>query len=118
MHASTGGSRSADGHHAQDHRPRLAELLPGLPRWRVRLRRRVAHRLTNHQPLSEASAMTVPVTDLFSDRVKAAPPAYFPRPTVPIVYDFNSGNPPPESYPLEEVKAYLAAAVERIGTDL
>jgi 2-aminoadipate transaminase len=58
------------------------------------------------------------IGDLVSDRVKAAPAPYFEPPPEPLVYDFNAGDPPPETFPLEELKAYLIDALDRAGTQL
>jgi 2-aminoadipate transaminase len=62
--------------------------------------------------------VSVSISDLYSDRVKAAPAPYFPRPPGPIVYDFYAGDPPPETYPLEELKEYLVRAMDRAGIQL
>lgn len=60
----------------------------------------------------------VKISDLVSDRVKAAPAPYFGAPPSPLVYDFNAGDPPPETYPLEELKEYLVRALDRASAQL
>lgn len=62
--------------------------------------------------------MAVAVNDLVSARVQAAPSAYFAPPPSPLVYDFNSGDPPPETLPLDDITAYLERAMDRIGARL
>ena len=62
--------------------------------------------------------MSVSWDDFYSERVKSAPGAYFPAPATPPVYDFSAGDPPPETFPLEELKEYLAKAMDRLGTRL
>lgn len=62
--------------------------------------------------------MPTSIRELYSERVKAAPDAYFPEPSEPPLYDFSAGDPPPEAYPLEEIREYMARAVEQAGLNL
>ena len=61
--------------------------------------------------------MGTSITDLWSERARSAPGPYFPRPTVPVTFNFDQGSPAPESYPVEELAEYARRAVLDGGTD-
>ena len=63
--------------------------------------------------------MTTPVADgmrsKFSERVRTAPPPFFPDSGRAIRFNFDQGVPAPESYPVDELAEYAAQAIRRGG---
>lgn len=61
--------------------------------------------------------MTADFSALVSKPVKNAPPVYFPPPPDWIKYNFDQGTPAPEIYPLEDLRRYAAAVLDKFGAD-
>ena len=63
--------------------------------------------------------MTTPVADAtrskFSERVRTAPPPFFPDSGRAIRFNFDQGVPAPESYPIDELADYAARAIRSGG---
>ncbi len=63
--------------------------------------------------------MNTTVTDAmrsrFSERVRTAPPPFFPDAGTAIRFNFDQGVPAPESYPVEELAEYAARAIRDGG---
>jgi 2-aminoadipate transaminase len=55
--------------------------------------------------------MGTSISDLWSERARTAPGPYFPRPPVPVKYNFDQGSPAPETYPVEELAEYARRAI-------
>ena len=60
--------------------------------------------------------MGTSISDLWSERARSAPGPYFPRPSVPVTFNFDQGSPAPESYPVEDFAEYARRAILEGGT--
>ncbi|HLY83826.1 MAG TPA: PLP-dependent aminotransferase family protein [Acidimicrobiales bacterium] len=59
--------------------------------------------------------MSKPISDLYSEKAKSAPGPYFPRPSVPVKFNFDQGSPAPETYPVDDFAEYAKRVILQAG---